>query len=345
MPTRDEYDAYFEPLIGVELNSFERMEQSQNIYEKSRNQETQLSSDVPLEQKARAEAMVAEMRRQQKPFIKKMSLQVLENQTKGVPMKTPTFDGKEVPVSDLSYVLAESLQHLYSSEDPKAEYYDWVNSQRTIEADYHVNGVSDEELSAGRGFAAFLDDRETEMKLVMSLYMSAAIHGKGYYKERAQEQLYFMRFKLRELRRIRTAIQEANRSAQLQNQAEKEREEQRLQKQAEHAAYMMMRAGVYAYELEGRFAERVDAIRSGAINAGDARERLAQIRERRLNIRDLISKGYRMGKSKEALEAEHSEKTSDKDLYAEHLRERGRQIRGFREDEYLRLNGRQRSYA
>ena len=116
MPTRDEYDAYFEPLIGVELNSFERMEQSQNIYEKSRNQETQLSSDVPLEQKARAEAMVAEMRRQQKPFIKKMSLQVLENQTKGVPMKTPTFDGKEVPVSDLSYVLAESLQHLYSSE-------------------------------------------------------------------------------------------------------------------------------------------------------------------------------------------------------------------------------------
>ena len=252
---------------------------------------------------------------------------------------------EEVPVFDLNCMLADSLQKLYAGEDPKAEYYDWVNSQRTIEADYHVNGVSDEELSAGRGFAAFLDDRETEMKLVMSLYMSAAIHGKGYYKERAQEQLYFMRFKLRELRRIRTAIQEANRSAQLQNQAEKEREEQRLQKQAEHAAYMMIRAGVYAYELEGRFAERVDAIRPGAINAGDARERLAQIRERRLNIRDLISKGYRMGKSKEALEAEHSEKTSDKDLYAEHLRERGRQIRGFREDEYLRLNGRQRSYA
>ncbi len=253
--------------------------------------------------------------------------------------------GEEVPVFDLNCMLADSLQKLYAGEDPKAEYYDWVNSQRTIEADYRVNGVSDEELSAGRGFAAFLDDRETEMKLVMSLYMSAAIHGKGYYKERAQEQLYFMRFKLRELRRIRTAIQEANRAAQIQNQEEKAREEQRLQKQAEQAAYMMMRAGVYAYELEGRFAERVDAVRPGAVNAADARERLAQIRERRLSIRDLISKGYRMGKSRETLEAERSEKTSDRDLYAEHLRERVRQMRGFREDEYLRLSGRQRSYA
>ena len=222
MPTRDEYDAYFEPLIGVELNSFERMEQSQNIYEKSRNQETQLSSDVPLEQKARAEAMVAEMRRQQKPFIKKMSLQVLENQTKGVPMKTPTFDGKEVPVSDLSYVLAESLQHLYSSEDPKAEYYDWVETQRKIEVDINTNGTTEDEIKARNSFIGFLDDRETELKLIISLYATAERNGTGYYKEMAQNKLSFLHFKLSELRRLRDRTQATKSKSDEQERAEKE---------------------------------------------------------------------------------------------------------------------------
>lgn len=222
MPTRDEYEAYFEPLIGVELNSFERMEQSQNAYEKSRNQETQLSSDVPLEQKARAEAMVAEMRRQQKPFIKKMSLQILENQTKGVPMKTPTFDGKEVPVSDLSYVLAESLQHLYSSEDPKAEYYDWVETQRKIEVDIYSNGTTEDEIKARNSFIGFLDDRETELKLIISLYATAERNGTGYYKEMAQNKLSFLHFKLSELRRLRDRTQATKSKSDEQERAEKE---------------------------------------------------------------------------------------------------------------------------
>ena len=222
MPTRDDYDAYFGPLIGVELNSFERMEKSQNAYEKSRNQETQLSSDVPLEQKARAEAMVAEMRRQQKPFIKKMSLQVLENQTKGVPMKTPTFDGKEVPVSDLSYVLAESLQHLYSSEDPKAEYYDWVETQRKIEVDIYSNGTTEDEIKARNSFIGFLDDRETELKLIISLYATAERNGTGYYKEMAQNKLSFLHFKLSELRRLRDRTQATKSRSDEQERAERE---------------------------------------------------------------------------------------------------------------------------
>ena len=308
MPTRDEFDAYFEPLIGVELNSFERMEKSQNTYEKSRNQETQLSSDVPLEQRARAEAMVAEMRRQQKPLVKKLSLQVLENQTKGVPMKTPTFDGKEVPVSDLSYVLAESLQHLYSSEDPKAEYYDWVEAQRKIEIDINTNGTTEDEIKARNSFIGFLDDRETELKLIISLYATAERNGTGYYKEMAQNKLSFLYFKLSELRRLRDRTHATKSKSDEQERAEKEMAETAtrivggvaLASAAEQALY---RYGQYQ-EIGNEFDSAVEGVTTSYRPVTNSREDVFRKKETLQNNRRNFIIGLRMGKSAEQQDLE-----------------------------------------
>lgn len=313
MPTRDEYDAYFEPLIGVELNSFERMEKSQNEYEKSRNQGMQLSSDVPLEQKARAEAMVAEMRRQQKPLIKKLSLQVLENQTKGVPMKTPTFDGKEVPISDLSYVLAESLQHLYSSEDPKAEYYDWVEAQRQIEIDINTNGTTKDEIKARNSFIGFLDDRETELKLIISLYATAERNGTGYYKEMAQNKLSFLQFKLSELRRLRDRTQ-ATKS--------KSDEQERAEKEMAQAAGMVLGGialasaeeqalGRYVQnqEIGNEFDSAVEGVMTSYRPVTYSREDVFRKQEILLKNRRKFIEGLRMGKSAEQQDLEVKRQT------------------------------------
>ena len=299
MPTRDEYDAYFEPLIGVELNSFERMEKSQNTYEKSRNQETQLSSDVPLEQRARAEAMVAEMRRQQKPLVKKLSLQVLENQTKGVPMKTPTFDGKEVPVSDLSYVLAESLQHLYSSEDPKAEYYDWVEAQRKIEIDINTNGTTEDEIKARNSFIGFLDDRETELKLIISLYATAERNGTGYYKEMARNKLSFLYFKLSELRRLRDRTHATKSKSDEQERAEKEMAQTATRVVGGIALASVGEQYIRNQEIGNEFDSAVEGVMTSYRPVTYSREDVFRKKETLQNNRRNFIIGLRMGKSAE----------------------------------------------
>lgn len=299
MPTRDEYEAYFEPLIGVELNSFERMEKSQNEYEKSRNQGMQTSSNVPLEQKARAEAMVAEMRRQQKPFIKKMSLQVLDNQTNGVPMKTPTFDGKEVPVSDLSYVLAESLQHLYSSEDPKAEYYDWVEAQRKIEIDINTNGTTEDEIKARNSFIGFLDDRETELKLIISLYATAERNGTGYYKEMAQNKLSFLHFKLSELRRLRDRTQATKSKSDEQERAEKELAQTATRVVGGIALASAGEQYIRNQEIGNEFDSAIEGVMTSYRPVTYSREDVFRKKEILQNNRRNFIIGLRMGKSAE----------------------------------------------
>ena len=70
------------------------------------------------------------MRRKDPEEVKDYSKALVEKIKKGEPVKLPTYGNSEVSVYDLSYVLAETLQHLYSGEDPKAEYYDWVQIQR-----------------------------------------------------------------------------------------------------------------------------------------------------------------------------------------------------------------------
>ena len=104
---------------------------------------------------------------------------------------------------DLDFLIAESLQNLYSSEDPRAEYYDWIERQKQIEVDINTNGTTEEEVATRNTFIAFLDDRETEIKRIISLYSGAAFNPHSRQQTEAQQKLKFLTFKLSELYRLR----------------------------------------------------------------------------------------------------------------------------------------------
>ncbi|MBE6444117.1 MAG: hypothetical protein E7020_05580 [Alphaproteobacteria bacterium] len=110
---------------------------------------------------------------------------------------------KNIDAFDMDYLIAENLQHLYSSEDPAAEYYDWCERQQKIEIDINTGGTTEDEIVARDTFINFLDDRETEIKRVMQLYAGAAFNTNCRMQESAQEKLKFLTFKLSELRRLR----------------------------------------------------------------------------------------------------------------------------------------------
>ncbi len=110
---------------------------------------------------------------------------------------------KTIDAFDLDYAIAESLQQLYASEDPRAEYYDWVERQKQIEIDIATDGTTEEEIVERNSFIYFLDERETEIKRVMTLYSGAALNSNSRHQVAAQEKLKFLVFKLSELRRLR----------------------------------------------------------------------------------------------------------------------------------------------
>lgn len=121
--------------------------------------------------------------------------------------KTVTIRGKEVPVYDMDFYIAESLQSLQSGQDPEAEYYGWIDQAKTIIKDIKTDGTTLQEIHARSDFVAFLDDRETELKRVISLYAGAAFNNNCSQQNPAREKLKFLTFKLSELRKIRERVQ------------------------------------------------------------------------------------------------------------------------------------------
>lgn len=312
MPTREEYDQYFNRYIPGELNEYANMERMQNDYEKVRTRNLQLSVPASIQEKARAEAMVAEMRRQSPDFVRNYAKKIQDSQAKGKPVKLPTFDNQEVPISDISFVLAESLQRLYSSEDPRAEYYDWVQVQRRIEVDINTNGTTEDEIKARNGFIDFLDDRETELKLIISLYNTAERNGTGYYKEMAQNKLSFLHFKLSELRRLRDRTQATKSKSDEQERAEKELERNTRIMVGGLAAASLAEEQLLAREkylhnnvVGKEFETAVEGVhahyRPETHTAMEVMAKKERLRQNEHNMRAMLT-AYRMGKSKEEFE-------------------------------------------
>lgn len=185
------------------LNEYSATIKSLNEYEKSRNHSLSLSTDIPVTEKSKMTNMVAELRRKDSSFVKNYAKQLDKDIKNGIQPKLPTYNETPVSVSDISFALAESLQYLYSGESPLSEYYDWVQDQRQIEVDINTNGTTESEIQNRNNFISFMDDRETELKLIISLYNTAERNGTGPYKELAQQRLHFLNFKLNELRRLR----------------------------------------------------------------------------------------------------------------------------------------------
>lgn len=123
-------------------------------------------------------------------------------------------DSKEVKFGQVSIdsgalmvMLAENYQRTEASISPQAEYYVWREVTDKLVVELNTDGASVQEVSARGSFIDFLENREAEMKMVMSLYYAASANGNGYYQELAKNQLTFMRFKMSELRRFKAKMQ------------------------------------------------------------------------------------------------------------------------------------------
>lgn len=121
---------------------------------------------------------------------------------------TVIVNKQPVKVSCMDFYIANSLQSIQSPQSPEAEYYDWINQAKQIEQDVIHKGTTLEEYSARNNFLSMLDDRETELKRVITLYAGAAFNPFCEQQLIAQEKLKFLVFKLSELRRLRERLQQ-----------------------------------------------------------------------------------------------------------------------------------------
>ena len=317
MITREQYityDKFFMSNNPNDISDYEKMMLMMNEYEKQRNRSFEPQAKASMEEKSRMENMVDKMRRKDPEEVRDYSKALVEKIKKGEPVKLPTYGNSEVPVYDLSYVLAETLQHLYSGEDPKAEYYDWVQIQRKIEVDINTNGTTDGEIAARNLFIGYLGDRETELKLVIDLYAAAERGGSGYYKEMAQNKLSFLQFKLSELRRLRDRTEQTKNKSDEQERREKAMEEA-AQKAAMEAARMAAieqspTTNNYLQNLyyEEEFGTAVEGVMATYRPVTRSIHAVMAKKEKQvtnlLTMREVIN-GLRQGKSKEEQEMEH----------------------------------------
>ena len=115
--------------------------------------------------------------------------------------------GREIKYSDMDYMLAENLQMLCASQDPLAEYYDWVATEDKIEKEVTTDGTTISEWHDRNNFISFMDERETELKRIISLYSGVAFNPLCQEQAAAQAKLRELAFKLKELRRLRERAQ------------------------------------------------------------------------------------------------------------------------------------------
>lgn len=112
---------------------------------------------------------------------------------------------KEVTVGELEFIVANSIQTITSETDPKNEYFSWIEDGIDIIKDMSTDGVTKEELMRRNDFLTDLDQRETEVKMCISLYRNAA-RGNGYLADVAKEKIAFLQKKWAKLMEIRSAV-------------------------------------------------------------------------------------------------------------------------------------------
>lgn len=248
-----------------------------------------------------------------------------------------SVNGQPVETFDLDYLIAESLQHLYASEDPRAEYHDWIEHQKKIEVDLNTDGATEDEVAARNAFIGFLDDRETELKRVMFLYAGAAFNSNSRQQAAAQEKLKFLVFKLSELRRLRERTQNTKSRADSKEYFEKQ--EQRRQREASAvtaglvAAEMVslgnrrLQQNTNAQALERGIGESFVRLKPETRTREEAEEKIDITLQNSRNTRAMFE-AIRNGMSKE--EWLKARKTKS----AETIRDKIRNLRGFTVRDY-----------
>lgn len=225
-----------------------------------------------------------------------------------------SVNGNVMDAVDLDYLIAEGLQQLYASEDPRTEYHDWVEQQHKIEVDLNTNGATEEEIATRNAFISFLDDRETEMKRVMFLYAGAAFNSNSRQQKAAQEKLKFLTFKLSELRRLRERTNSTKSKADSREYFEKQ--EQRRQHEA-----MLVTGGLAAAATLSLGENRIN-LRPETQTKTEAEQKIATNKKNSTNIKAMFE-AMRNGISKdEWLKMNTGQTGSD-------IRNRVRNLRGF----------------
>lgn len=247
------------------------------------------------------------------------------------------IQGVEINTFELDFLIAESLQKIDAGEDPRAEYYDWVEAQQKIENEINSDGTTQEEVDARNGFIDFLGDRETEMRRIIALYAGAAVYGNGPLKEQALERLAFMNFKLSELRRLRVKMQATKDRADSREKLDRIQEEKQerimtagammLAHETMANRYLRMKAGIDSREFEQGIGEEFVRFRPVTETREAAENKIASIRKNGLKTIALLT-AMRMGKTKEEAEEE---------LAAADVPQKTRSLNGFQMARYRRI--------
>ena len=227
--------------------------------------------------------------------------------------ETAKVAGVEINTFELDFLIAESLQKLDAGEDPRAEYYDWVESQQKIEDEINSNGTTQEEVNARNGFIDFLGDRETEIRRIIALYAGTAVYGHGHLKEQALERLAFMNFKLSELRRLRVKTQATKDKADEQEKGDQQYSEMvgktittgamLLAHENMKNRYLRNKSGVDSREFEQGFGEEFVRFRPVTESREEAENKIEQAQQNARSMAAMLT-AMRMGKPKDEVERE-----------------------------------------
>ncbi|MBS4772691.1 MAG: hypothetical protein KHX55_00245 [Proteobacteria bacterium] len=245
--------------------------------------------------------------------------------------------GVEINTFELDFLIAESLQKIDAGEDPRAEYYDWVEAQQKIENEINSDGTTQEEVNARNGFIDFLGDRETEMRRIIALYAGAAVYGNGPLKEQALERLAFMNFKLSELRRLRVKMQATKDRADSREELDRIQEQKQarvltagamvLAHESMTNRYLRIKSGIDSREFEQGIGEEFVRFRPVTETREAAENKIVSVRENGRKTA-VVLMAMRMGKSKEEVE---------KEAAAAEMLPKTRSLNGFRMADYRRL--------
>lgn len=229
--------------------------------------------------------------------------------------QTAKIQGVEINTFELDFLIAESLQKIDAGEDPRAEYYDWVEAQQKIEDDINSSGTTQEEVNARNGYIDFLGDRETEMRRIIALYAGAAVYGNGPLKEQALERLAFLNFKLSELRRLRVKMQATKDRADSREVLDRNEEKKQAQILTAGALlfahenmtnrYLRSKSGIDSREFEQGIGEEFVRFRPVTETREAAENKIETIRRNGRKTVVLLT-AMRMGKSKEDVEREEA---------------------------------------
>lgn len=198
----------------------------------------------------------------------------------------------------LDFMVANTAQQMDAGIDKVTEYHDWVKTEEQIVTEINTDGVEQHELDAKNDFLKMFDQREMDMRVCISLYSSVVNNPKcdPHLKEKANENLLLLRWKIKELRRLRSdllARTEGKTKTNEQIAREKEREA-RVDFTAKALSMGMTYAALHRnmqdskYE-NGIFDNIVD-LRPPSTNVMEASNRVESFKERKKRLCMLIRK-------------------------------------------------------